>query len=228
LFATADSNCKYSSNGQRGKMAATAATESAILPLLPRHSELLNILSETDYAGPSHASQVELLADLNKQLAANQYKLKLLAARRVQEFAEHKDIRDSVVRRFAHKATGQRAKFEEKAKKEEREYFEALRNEQIEQQTNRNLVGWINEGIVERDRLKRELDRHDAAQKELDQMYDSVFKGRTEGYAEEDAKEEETKEAKREYDEARRHAEDMGQAVGTMDEAQRNMIAAQK
>jgi hypothetical protein len=209
-------------------MAATAATESAILPLLPRQTELLNILSETDYAGPSLASQLELLVDLNKQLSDSQYQLKVLSARRVQEFAEHTDIRDSIVRRFAHKATGQGAKFEERAKKEEREYFESLRKEQLEQQTGRNLQAWIAEGIAERDRLKHEVERHNTSQTELDQIYDSVFGGRTEGYAEEDAKEEQTKTAKADYDEARRRAEDMEQAVGAMIEAQRSMVGTQK
>jgi hypothetical protein len=90
----------------------------------PRNRELLQILSDTDHAPPALEQQKRYIDDLNTQLSQVQSRLKALETTRDKELKDHEKYRDSVMKRFAYKATGQKDKFAAKAEKEEKEYFE--------------------------------------------------------------------------------------------------------
>jgi len=115
--------------------------ESKILQAAVRNRELLAVLAETDNAIPDLTQQRRLIADLDRQLQQSDRALGALEARRKKELREHEKYRDSVMRRFVHKAVGKRGKFDERAACEEREYFDALQEEHREKELNGNLRG---------------------------------------------------------------------------------------
>ena len=191
-----------------------------------KNKELLRILAETDHAAPALAQQNRLVADLQTELAESDRRVQEMDRRRLKEFKEHEKYRDSIMRRFAYKATGQRAKFEAKAEKEEKEYFEALQLEHREKEMNGNLREQLAAAQqVVRD-LAAQVDRHAAAQQELDRLYDSVFSGPTPEMPEEDERERVMTAAAQAYQDVRGRAEAEAMALSQLGDAQRRMGTA--
>ncbi|KAK4213397.1 hypothetical protein QBC37DRAFT_172511 [Rhypophila decipiens] len=191
-----------------------------------KNNSLLQTLSQTDHAIPSLSAQNRLIADLQSEIAASEARLKKLDAARKKELKDHEKYRDSVMRRFAYKATLKSAKFEAKAQKEETEYFAALQDEHREGEINRNLK----ERLVEAQKVAGDLNevvrRHNSAQKELDNLYDRLFKGETPGFPEEDEKEQIVERLLREYQDAKERAESEQHAIRLLGEAQYRMRGA--
>ncbi|KAK0648178.1 hypothetical protein B0T16DRAFT_407827 [Cercophora newfieldiana] len=200
--------------------------ESKIAQAALKNRELLTLLSTTDHAPLALSQQTRLIADLESELSQNKRRLDLLAGKRAKEFQEHKAYRDSVMRRFAFKATGKREKFEERAAKEEREYFEVLQKEQQLQGVNRDLVQQLSEAKNVAADLEGQVRKHEAAQVELDRLYEAIFGGPTEGLPEEDAAEEKVRQAVRGYQAARGRAEEENMAVQLLADARRKMGGA--
>lgn len=88
----------------------------------PTHGRLLAGIAELAYVPQALAQQTAFVKDLQTQLSAGEDKLKALSKKTEQERLEHEKLRDSVMRRFAYKATGRKDKYETKASKEEK-YF---------------------------------------------------------------------------------------------------------
>jgi TolA-binding protein len=102
-----------------------------ILEAAPRNHELLAILAKNDHAISDVQQHDRYISDLESQLKAIQGRVATLDRKREQEFQDHKKYRDSVLRRFAYKASGNNVTFEARAAKEEREYHEALQEEHL-------------------------------------------------------------------------------------------------
>ena len=79
------------------------------------------------------------------------------------------------MRRFAYRASGKRQQFEERASKEEREYFEALRAESQARSRKEEWQRILEEAKEEPAKLEDVASNHRALQKELDALYDSLF-----------------------------------------------------
>ncbi|KAM7193679.1 hypothetical protein V8F20_008316 [Naviculisporaceae sp. PSN 640] len=191
-----------------------------------KNTTLLQTLSETDHAIPSLSLQNRLISDLQSEIAGSENRLKILDRRRQKELKDHEKYRDSVMRRFAYKATLNSAKFEKKAAKEETEYFEALQEEHREGEMNRNLKARLDEAMKVAGELKEVVRRRQAAQKELDNLYDNLFKGETPGFPEEDEKERHAERMFREYQDAKERAESEQHAIRLLGEAQYRMRGA--
>ncbi|KAH8676107.1 hypothetical protein BX600DRAFT_454336 [Xylariales sp. PMI_506] len=188
-----------------------------------RNRELLAILAETDHAAPDLEQHRRHLADLEAQLQQSKKHIRQLDANREKEFKEHKTYRDSVLRRFAYKASGNREKFEARAAKEEREYFEALQEEHKAKAMDDNLEALKQEALAAKGNLETQAARHGEAQRELDSLYDSIFQGPTPGFPEEDARESQSAAALQSYHDARVRSEAETQALGQLQEAARNL-----
>ncbi|EFQ34269.1 uncharacterized protein GLRG_09413 [Colletotrichum graminicola M1.001] len=177
--------------------------ESKILQAAVRNRELLAVLAETDNAIPDLTQQRRLIADLDRQLQQSDRTLGALEARRKKELRDHEKYRDSVMRRFVHKAVGKRDKFDERAAREEREYFDALQEEHRERELNGNLRAQLAAAREAGVPLEAAARRHDEAQCDLDTLYDSIFAGptttATASYPDEDRLEREADEARRAY-----------------------------
>lgn len=201
-------------------------TKTRIQQASTKNAELLRILAETDYATPALAQQQRLIQDLEAEAAASDRRLAEADAKRKKEAHEHQSYRDSVMRRFAYKATGQRDKFESKAKKEETEYFEALQAEHRETEINRNIKDQLQSARAAVADLEREVERHNQAQAELDALYETIFSGPTPEFPREDELERGVSAAAQAYQDARGRAEAERHALSLLGEAQGRMRSA--
>lgn len=154
-----------------------------------RNKELLDGLHETD-AAPSQLHQQEAyLRDLASQLQQTERHVADLKKKTESELKDHKKYSESTFRRFAHKASGRKERFAEKAAKEEREYFDAIQA----QKTGEDQLAYIRqlkaEGETTKAQYEAQAQRHEALQRELDALYNSIFTGPSPGFPEEDEKE---------------------------------------
>nr|XP_019006601.1 uncharacterized protein I203_00192 [Kwoniella mangroviensis CBS 8507]OCF70062.1 hypothetical protein I203_00192 [Kwoniella mangroviensis CBS 8507] len=181
---------------------------------------------------PSHEiSQVEFrqqqlyLSDLTSQLSSIDAKLKELDRVREKEKKEHISYRDSVFKRFAYKSTGRKEKFEKKAEKEEKVYFDNLHSTQVAQDSRKQLIELIDQAKSTEDDLKKLVDEHQNAQRELDQLYDSIFSGSTPRYPQEDEFEQQSNDALSAYHSLRQTLEAELQVKNLLEQASRAMRA---
>ncbi|KAH8177159.1 hypothetical protein LIA77_02241 [Sarocladium implicatum] len=163
--------------------------EAQIREASAKNSELLRILADTDHAKPALQEQQRFIKDLEGEAAKIAKRLEQLAHKRKMELKDHEKYRDSNVRRFMYKATGQKDKFAQKAEKEEREYFDVLQEEQTTTSMQRNVQEQLKAARQARQELEQAAQRHDGAQQELDRLYHSIFAGPTPQFPEEDEKE---------------------------------------
>jgi len=166
-----------------------ASVREKILDAAGRNTEILSALRETDSSAAKLAQQVAYLQDLNSQLSKTQARVSELKHKTEIELKDHKKYSESTFRRFAHKASGRKDKFEEKAAKEEREYFEAIQA----QKTSEDQLAYIKqlkaEAEVAKEKYERDTRRHENLQRELNALYNSIFAGPSPGFPEEDEKE---------------------------------------
>ncbi|KAF2662450.1 hypothetical protein K491DRAFT_585036 [Lophiostoma macrostomum CBS 122681] len=168
-------------------MAATV--QESIQSAADRNATILAGLHETDSAPSQLYQQVNYITDLNAQLKRIEKQLETCKKRTASELADHKKYSESTFRRFAHKASGQSSKFTSKAAKEEREYFDAIQ----EQKTAEDDLAYARQLLAEaestRAEYERNAQRHEALQRELDELYNAIFAGYTPGFPDEDDKE---------------------------------------
>ncbi|EMC96809.1 hypothetical protein BAUCODRAFT_90072 [Baudoinia panamericana UAMH 10762] len=146
-----------------------------------RNHELLSILAQTDYAGPALKQNVAFISDLQKQVSELDKELKKLHEVTEDERKDHVKYRDSTVKRFAYKMGGQKskAKFASKSEKEEREFLEAWQKEREAKERREELSRALENAQKDKQHLDGDSTRHDQAQRELDQLYNSIFTGPT-------------------------------------------------
>ncbi|KAF7553073.1 hypothetical protein G7Z17_g3927 [Cylindrodendrum hubeiense] len=151
-----------------------------------KNADLLQVLAQTDYAAPALQEQLRFISELEAQLATSEEQLKVIDAKRVAELADHVKYRDSHIRRFMSKATGQKEKFEAKAAKEEEEYYEALQQQHEISTVHNNMKKQLEDAEYTRGQLRQADALHRDTQRELDNLYDSIFAGETPHFPEED------------------------------------------
>ncbi|KAE8233664.1 hypothetical protein CF326_g1296 [Tilletia indica] len=188
-----------------------------------KNRELLSVLAATDNAIPDLAQQRRFIADLEHQLKKSDKEVKKLDERRKKELKDHEKYRDSVMRRFAHKAVGKKDKFAEKAANEEREYFNVLQEETREKELNGNLREQLADAQKATVSMEAEAKRHEEAQKALDSLYNAIFAGPTPSYPTEDSREVEVEKALWEYQDTRSKAEAEQHACRLLMQAKRQM-----
>lgn len=161
----------------------------AIASAGPRNAQLLSVLAESDYAPAALQQQKAYIADLEASIKRQDAAIAKLEASTKKELKDHEKFRDSHVKRLAYKLGGKKEKFEEKASKEEREYFDAV----FAQKAAEDERVMLRDQLKDAQRVKGELDgtaeTHRQAQEELDELYNSIFAGPTPEFPEEDAKE---------------------------------------
>lgn len=199
------------------------SVETRIRDAASRNTQLLATLRETDHAPPDLAAQTRYIADLQAQINNAAKQIKQIEAKRQKEFKEHESYRDSVMKRFAYKATGKKEKFEQRAKKEEQEYFEALQTEHREKEIKKNLDARIAEAQQALPELQNAASRHQQAQQELDSLYDGIFSGPTPGFPEEDQLEQDKNQAIARYQEMQGHLGSENQVINLLGQAQNLM-----
>ncbi|KAK6842039.1 hypothetical protein PG987_002899 [Apiospora arundinis] len=188
-----------------------------------RNRVLLSILSETDHALPTLQQHESYLSDLERQRKDAAQWVKEVDKMRKKELKEHIKYRDSVMKRFAYKVSGNKDKFEEKAAKEEREYFDVLQDEHKAKEQEKNLNALYEAAMVQRTELQGMMSRHNSAQHDLDTLYDAIFDGPTPEFPEEDNKEQAAKEALQAYHDTRVRAEGEVEVIQTLSEVVKHL-----
>ena len=192
-----------------GNIKATAA----------ENARLLKIISETDYAPSALQQSNGYIENLKKEIAAQEKLYKDTKATVTREHKEHRDYADSHVKRLAYKLGGKREKFEERASKEQKDWVDAVQRE-IEC---RRKLDTLNHNIAEATTNSAELEKvaatYTQAQKELDQLYLSIFDGPTPDIPGEDLRESSTKQAAEYFNEVIAQLNREKQVAGILEEA---------
>lgn len=166
-----------------------ASIQAKIHEASSQHAQLLQGLAETDQAPSQLQQQNAYLKDLEVQAISTSKRVEELRKKTNLELKDHKKYSESTFSRFAHKATGRKERFAEKAGKEEREYFDAIQ----EQKSAEDELAYIRqlqaEAEVQRQKFDSDSTRHNHFQQQLDHLYNSIFAGQTPEFPEEDLKE---------------------------------------
>ncbi|EON63221.1 hypothetical protein W97_02448 [Coniosporium apollinis CBS 100218] len=195
--------------------------KSRIASSVEQNNRLLKTLSETDYAPPALAQQSVYISNLQKELSELDKRIKHLETITKTELKDHEKYRDSTMKRFTYRLGGKKgqAKFEAKASKEEREYFEAVQAEKAAKDQRDVLQARLDEAMRMRKEFETAAQKHDQAQKELDALYESIFAGPTPDFPEEDQKEWPVHNARQHYGEIQQRLNAEAQAVSCLADA---------
>jgi chromosome segregation ATPase len=139
------------------------------------------VLAETDYAAKTLQQNTSYITDLEAQTKATEKELRKLHALTEDERKDHVKYRDSTFKRYAHKLGGRKgeAKFASKSEKEEREFLEAWQKEREAEERQSELRRALATANEDRQRFESEKARNESAQRDLDQLYASIFSGPT-------------------------------------------------
>ncbi|RYP71268.1 hypothetical protein DL770_008152 [Monosporascus sp. CRB-9-2] len=222
-----------------------ASVTNKIHDAAPRNQELLAILQETDHAKPALEHQKQYIADLTKDLSEAQKRVGALERQREKELKDHEKYRDSVMKRFAYKVARKTDKFEAKASKEEQEYLQVSYDfegvcistqladiSQVLQESHRakeqkeRIATMREEALAVQSDLEKEVARHNQAQQDLDHLYNSIFKGPTPSFPEEDATERDAQSAEQACNHARMRLECEQQAANLLNQAMARLGSA--
>ncbi|KAI0391372.1 hypothetical protein F5Y17DRAFT_15711 [Xylariaceae sp. FL0594] len=192
----------------------------------PRNKSLLDILVETDHAALALDQQKRYLKDLETQHREAKRNVSLLGHERWKEGKEHAKYRDSVMKRWAYKISGKEDKFAAKAAKEEREYYEVLQKLHQAEALRDNIELMKEEAVRTLGELQSADKRHKQTQKELDQLYASIFQGPTPSFPEEDEAERKVESATEAFNAASAELESGRQAYRALEDAHRRIKSA--
>lgn len=191
-----------------------------------KNAALLQGLSDTEYALSALRQSQTYLDDLEREMYECNKQIGLLASKTKIEKEQHDKYKDSIMRRFMYRAGGKKDRFEEKASKEEREYFEALN---AENQARSRREEW-NKSLeaAKKDHLELEkvANKHRNLQTQLDALYDGIFAGPSPEFPSEDAKEYAFREARDAFNAAEQRQKAETQAVSCLESADGSMTRA--
>ncbi|USP80412.1 hypothetical protein yc1106_07686 [Curvularia clavata] len=154
-----------------------------------QNASLLQGLQETDSAPSQLQQQDAYIQDLDRQINNTNKRVADLKRRTASELKDHKKYQDSTLRRFAHKATGRKERFAEKAAKEEKEYFDAMQAQKSAEDELAYIQHLKSEAQTQRQNFSSAADQHARLQSQLDALYNSIFAGHTPEFPDEDRKE---------------------------------------
>ena len=163
-----------------------ASIHAKIQEAAGRNAQLLQGLHETDAAPSQLQQQDAYIRDLDSQIANTTKRVNDLRKKTAAELKDHEKYRDSTIRRFAHKASGRKERFAEKAAKEEKEYFDAIQSQKAAEDELAYVKQLKAEADIRKSQLEHQVQRHTQLQQELDALYNSIFAGTTPEFPDED------------------------------------------
>src|SRR5271170_5659239 len=156
-----------------------------ILSSASQNTRILTALGKVDDAPSALKQHTFYMADLEREISRTDAAIKTLDHDLKAQRKEHEKYRDSTLRRFAYKVGGKKEKFESKAEKEEREYVDTL-NVELKVKARRELLKtqW-EEAEKSKEEIELAVKERARLQKELDDLYNSIFAGPTPEFPEE-------------------------------------------
>lgn len=207
-------------------MSQTAApsVHDRILYAATENNALLKTLAETDYAPAAVQQNTSYINSLTQQLKQLEKSVWSLDMKRIREQEEHEKYRDSTMRRLAYKISGKKGDFEEKAKKEEREYFEAVQKHSAETKCLSALQTSLREAQETQKELEAANLTHKSAKEALQRLYHDIFQGPTPAFPEEDAAEQAVTWPQQQFSEVQQRLSAESQVLNILNTAQDVMV----
>lgn len=143
------------------------------------NTSLLAALHTTSTAPSTLYHHLQYIQDLSASQSHLEARLASHRTRVTKELADHKRYNESTFRRFAHKASGRTTQWTERAAKEEQEYVDAIQAQKSVEEELSNVKRLLGEAEARRGEYEAEARRHDEVQRELDALYEDVFRGFT-------------------------------------------------
>ncbi|EJD43625.1 hypothetical protein AURDEDRAFT_125760 [Auricularia subglabra TFB-10046 SS5] len=144
-----------------------------------KQQTLIQEISALDYAGPALEEAQKYVTDLGLLKRDAEKRLAEATKHKVKEWKEHLDMRDSIIRKFSHKIVGKGADWDKKASKEEREYLDSFEAEVKEKDAIAKLKANIREAEQNVGTLREAYEQREKLQRELNNLYRSIFDGPT-------------------------------------------------
>lgn len=201
-------------------------TKEHIAVASSQQQQILERLAETDYAKPKLDETNKLIDTLESALLSLSKNIVELEQVTHYEKEDHMKYHEATWRRLAYHMSGHKEKYESRAKKEEREYFEAVQQEQKAKDKLKTLKKKMYELGESKRSQEAVVKENQQAQKELDTLYDSIFGGKTPDLPEEDRQEEAVNRARAAYNEVQHRLEPEQQAVKILTDAQHSIQEA--
>lgn len=171
------------------EMANEADVKAAILDSASENSTLLIKLSSTSSAPSILAAHTTRVTHLKDELTSHTTVLEKLREDVDTKYKRHRKFRDSKTRRFVYRATNMLAKFDAKAMKGEREYFEVLGAQSKAEKRRKELQEAYDELLKAQEPLEAAAKVHGETHEKIDELYEKLFAGPTPGFPREDERE---------------------------------------
>ncbi|TGO89384.1 hypothetical protein BPOR_0112g00150 [Botrytis porri] len=153
-----------------------------ILASAARNAHLLSILSRTDHAPSEYIQITQYQLSIESIISQQEQRVKTLVAASAKEHEDYDEYQGSTVKRLAYKLRGRKDKFIEVGEQEHREWLNAIQKELEAKHTLQDIKSKASS-------LKPLAEEHNAAQAELDALYNSIFSGPSHDFPTEDTKE---------------------------------------
>lgn len=195
------------------------STTQSIQAAATKHSELLQGIAELDYAPSAYEQSTSYLQDLSARKEEADQALKNLLKKTEKERQEHLDLQKSVARKWANKLVGRGDKFAEKATKEEREFLESLEREMEGRGTAERLAAEYEGAKQANQELKAACQKRERLQREVVELYNTIFGGTTSEFPQEDEMENFLRLAEGENDRAQSRLNTLAQGLASLNDA---------
>ncbi|KAL5479119.1 hypothetical protein ACEPAI_2407 [Sanghuangporus weigelae] len=175
--------------------------DSNITQIAEEHAHLEQTIARYDHAPAELRDTTDLLEGLERDLKVRESHMEKLIRKRK---AEHKDLdklqRSSTKRFLVRMKHGGKEGLERKLEKEEREYIEAAQNEHNENLAISELKEAAEQARLKKADLESQVVIREEMLRRLNELYKSAFEGPSPDFPEEDAAEEELREAETHFE----------------------------
>ncbi|KAF7885885.1 uncharacterized protein EAF02_004394 [Botrytis sinoallii] len=172
-----------------------------ILASAAQNAHLLSILSRTDHAPSDYIQITQYQSSIESIISQQEQRVRTLVAASAKEHQDYDEYQGSTVKRLAYKLRGRKDKFIEAGEQEHREWLNAIQKELEAKRHLSHLNDTLQDAKSKASTLKPLVEEHNAAQAELDALYNSIFSGPSHDFPTEDTKEHLLSRAKNSFDE---------------------------
>ncbi|KAG8933574.1 hypothetical protein FRC02_011589 [Tulasnella sp. 418] len=208
-------------------MSTTTAT-SDIQAKYAEHAALNAKLVSLDYVPSAFKSNEDKIHKLQKELDKKRGKVEKLSKKTQSELQDFVEISRSKSKRFFTMLSSGSSGLEKKQIKEEKEWIEAMASEFNEKTSIALLEEELEAATKQHEKLITLREAHSAAKKQLEEIYEAIFKGKTKDFPEEDEAEDELKEAEKDYEKAQADLNRESQVNALLTRAEKTMKKAVK
>ena len=170
--------------------AAAAQVRAKIASSASENSDLLAILAATEDAPGALAAHIAHLEHIQKTCSEAEKTHKEVLDSVDAALKRHKRYRDSFTRKFYYHLTRMSIAYQNRAKEESAAYYTTLKEQSKSEDRVRVFKAQVDEAMHRKSDLEAEAKWHGETHAKVDHLYESIFKGPTPGFPDEDQIEE--------------------------------------